>query len=741
MDQPNPIPEPSPTGESNKGDIIINEKITGKVIIIGHGNQLQLTVSGVQDEILHLNPDDSLPRELMQMVADGKQLISDGLLPDIAPLCFSPEDLRPEDAFRSPLGTLVPLAANTQQPANSFTELSDFLNRLEERFGGTIIDLSDGKQNLSIGDLLLQKGNLALLRFRRGALPLFAEQAGLYALAKPQDLQRPELVNFQMAASSQPDILRSWMLFLKYQNSEFDQFYPATFTLLQQGQWQEVLQQWEHGKKLTSEQIQAERSYLLALGEHFESQRTLEAAKEAELYYQEALRRQPTCSTALINLGALLAERALLTYIETGTVDHACSQQARDYFQQAHKLLDQHPDPQSQAALLHCLIYERISFPPATSPEIIAWVDQQTRQLHNALQPGRSNSVRWDVVQRNLTWRHSFAHHLKFILLVAGGGTALGLLGDLGLSTYTHLLNWPQAPATGLHPFSSFTNSVSPGAINPSAQPVHSVPGASQPGPSNVAPRPSAQPVHYVPGASQPGPSPIHNMPPIHAHPPLHYVPPIHTSPAHPVSHGITSWISHLLSTMIGKVVAATLAMTIIGSTIVGGSLAVVSLANRASGVPPDDASFGLNVTIQAPGVADGTQLVLDITGYPDGGTVCSPGDDGQPLPFSGTSSDTGTPYTGTLTTTCNGTYQAGQISYTETLSTANVTLQSNGNSANCTEDNHAAVLQLTGSYAGNHTFSGTVNHPYDPFACDQSGARFALEAFQGTWTGTVVTQ
>lgn len=192
------------------------------------------------------------------------------------------------------------------------------------------------------------------------------------ALAKPQDPQQPELMDFQMAASGQPDILRG----LEYQSSELDPLSAATFTLLRQGQWQNVFQQWGHRKKLTSEQIQAEQSYLLALGEHYESQQVLEAAQEAELYYREALRRQPTCSTALINLGALLAERALLTYIEIGAVDHARSQQACNYFQQAHKLLDQHPDPQSQVALLHCLIYERISFPPATSLELVAWVDQ-----------------------------------------------------------------------------------------------------------------------------------------------------------------------------------------------------------------------------------------------------------------------------------------------------------------------------------------------------------------------------
>jgi hypothetical protein len=49
--------------------------------------------------------------------------------------------------------------------------------------------------------------------------------------------------------------------------------------------------------------------------------------------------------------------------------------------------------------------------------------------------------------------------------------------------------------------------------------------------------------------------------------------------------------------------------------------------------------------------------------------------------------------------------------------------------------------MQLTGAYAGNDTFSGTINGPQVQFTCDQPGASFLQEAVQGTWTGTIVTQ
>ena len=166
------------------------------------------------------------------------------------------------------------------------------------------------------------------------------------------------------------------------------------------------------------------------------------------------------------------------------------------------------------------------------------------------------------------------------------------------------------------------------------------------------------------------------------------------------------------------------------------------------NGAPPDDSSFRLKVTIQAadPNVGEpfDSNPVLIITGHPDpeGGTVCSPDDSGQSFTQNGTGYNNGIPYTEVETATCSGTYKASQISYIETDTSASGSFQSNGITTNCVLNNPAVILRLTGAYAGNNTFSGTINYPYVLFTtCDQQGSSFWQEALQGTWTGTIVTQ
>ncbi len=164
-------------------------------------------------------------------------------------------------------------------------------------------------------------------------------------------------------------------------------------------------------------------------------------------------------------------------------------------------------------------------------------------------------------------------------------------------------------------------------------------------------------------------------------------------------------------------------------------------------GAPPDDASFRLNVTVQAadPDIADpfASNPVLIITGHPDpeGGTVCSPDDSGQSFTRNGTTYNHGEPYTQLSTATCSGMYKAGQISYIETDTSVKISWQTNGVTVNCALNNPTVDLRLTGAYAGNDTFSGTFNASYIPYTCDQQGYSFWQEALQGTWTGTIVTQ
>lgn len=164
-------------------------------------------------------------------------------------------------------------------------------------------------------------------------------------------------------------------------------------------------------------------------------------------------------------------------------------------------------------------------------------------------------------------------------------------------------------------------------------------------------------------------------------------------------------------------------------------------------GAPPDDASFRLNITVQGPysDIADpfASNPVLIITGHPDpeGGTVCSPDDNGQPITSNSTTLSTGTPYTEVSTATCSGTYKAGQISYSETDTSVSITWQDNGLNINCVQPKSAVDLQMTGAYAGNGAFSGKFNAPEILYTCDQQGYGFHQVALNGTWTGTIITQ
>jgi hypothetical protein len=154
-------------------------------------------------------------------------------------------------------------------------------------------------------------------------------------------------------------------------------------------------------------------------------------------------------------------------------------------------------------------------------------------------------------------------------------------------------------------------------------------------------------------------------------------------------------------------------------------------------GAPADDTNFTLNISIHAQIQPSGgpfsPQETGKISGHPDpaGGTVCQPADNGQPQVYSDVTLNTGIPYRETATYSCGGTYKAGKLNYTETLTSDTIVFAPNGVSSTCT---------LNGSYTGNHTFSGTVTFlaiPTSSYTC-QHGNYFFHYGAQGTWTGQI---
>jgi hypothetical protein len=246
-------------------------------------------------------------------------------------------------------------------------------------------------------------------------------------------------------------VLRSWVLFQKYRTRQPALIDQTDWNALNQGRWQAVLDSWVATRRLSSEQAQAERLYLSALGERYDSQAVQTAAREAEWSFSEVLRRQPDQSAALVNLAALLAESALLAYIETGVADRARLQQARNLFQQAHVLLDHRPDREGQIALAQCLLYEATSLPPDAHLEQVQWAIRQEQQMRATLGQNALGLLRLDIAERNLARRDpSFFDEKKIerardILIGAGAMAGLIVLAEQLLGTHTQMGEFLQA--------------------------------------------------------------------------------------------------------------------------------------------------------------------------------------------------------------------------------------------------------------------------------------------------------
>jgi hypothetical protein len=168
------------------------------------------------------------------------------------------------------------------------------------------------------------------------------------------------------------------------------------------------------------------------------------------------------------------------------------------------------------------------------------------------------------------------------------------------------------------------------------------------------------------------------------------------------------------------------------------------------NGAPPDDASFKVIVQIQGQTTTGNrftSQETEVVTGHPDpmGGTVCQTEDNGQPVVITGFTSNTHVPYRQTSTFSCTGSYKGGKLTFTETItSDVFVFSQPDGTTATCRLNSPHTDEQLSGSYTGNNTFSGTVSYPTivdSNYPCSGNGTSTYYnfhQGGQGIWTGTV---
>lgn len=149
---------------------------------------------------------------------------------------------------------------------------------------------------------------------------------------------------------------------------------------------------------------------------------------------------------------------------------------------------------------------------------------------------------------------------------------------------------------------------------------------------------------------------------------------------------------------------------------------------------PPDDKTFSINATYLPSGQVS-QQLKLDVTGKPDpsGGSVCrSGGGDGTQQTYNGTD-NIGT-YADTYTLTCSGTYKAGKLSFTETMSSDKYVYT---NGVTCTEHTPYVFIHLEGTFSSATNIGGSYSSESDDYDCTQ-GATLKSIAQQGNWTGQV---
>ncbi len=148
------------------------------------------------------------------------------------------------------------------------------------------------------------------------------------------------------------------------------------------------------------------------------------------------------------------------------------------------------------------------------------------------------------------------------------------------------------------------------------------------------------------------------------------------------------------------------------------------------NGAPPDNANFTLFVTVKPNGRSSFT-YTLTISN----GKVCeNEFDTGETLTNKHTFSD-GTSYTETFTLKCSGTYKAGHLVYTETITRDTYDLSDGGF---CVGNTPRTNVHLDGHFSGPGTISGRYTRAADNVTCPRINTFYLLPnpAETGTWIG-----
>jgi hypothetical protein len=146
------------------------------------------------------------------------------------------------------------------------------------------------------------------------------------------------------------------------------------------------------------------------------------------------------------------------------------------------------------------------------------------------------------------------------------------------------------------------------------------------------------------------------------------------------------------------------------------------------NGAPTDSANMTIAVTIE------GETSTLNVKN----GSVCGDTDTGQPQTGNGTATN-GVTFVDTVTLTCQGTYQGGKLTYTETATSLKF-VYSDG--LICSSGQPFVYRHMDGTFTGSTAINGTYSRDAIVVNCNLGvGSVTALPSAQGNWTGVAAVQ
>lgn len=391
----------------NQGNIDVGGSVSGRVVIMGHGNRVEL----------HENGSAEVSRQLLLLGGQLSEVLRRlGALPEIAPgvsqppppasgaPADSPGD-RPSQFFNLGKAAVPDLPASTVEEARrSAVAVDGLLRQLDQHLDPQAKGVSEiqfGQTRLNVIDLLVQQGNLALWRFRQAYARLFGQQMTAMLRALLDWPMPPEIQSLVAQARTDSDVLRSMALY-ETMGAQRPDLVAAADDMLSRGLWRQVIDGWVAQQAIPEELAQYLRTSVAAVGEPYRPDDVRAAHVEAEARFNEALRRQPNHPAALVNLAQLQAESATFIYIESGTPDRPRLRRAHVLYRQAIDLLSQRSDRESQVALGKCLLYAGTALPEDADLAAVPWAALAAQLRRATYSQPVQKMIRWDVLQRNL---------------------------------------------------------------------------------------------------------------------------------------------------------------------------------------------------------------------------------------------------------------------------------------------------------------------------------------------------